>query len=131
MTPILPTRAGRSIQIGIPALVAIVLVAGVIGGVIGAYLPLGAKSPTVQRGVASIGADGDGTFQADHGGASAYLPPKVAWSDGSGTEHIGDRPPCLTTRGDETISAKVEAAYIEARNPEGSGYLITTWVRCL
>ncbi|GAB3401382.1 hypothetical protein [Flindersiella endophytica] len=131
MAPILPDRAVRTIRIGIPALVAIVLAAGVIGGVIGAYVPFGAKSPMVERGVASMTPSGSGTFQADHGGASAYLPPEVAWTDGSGTQHLGDRPPCLATRGDEAVSAKVEAAYIEARDPEGGSYLIATWVRCL
>lgn len=131
MAPILPERTDRKVRIGVPALVVIVLVAGVLGGLIGSYLPFGSKSPTVQRGVASLTPDGSGTFQADHGGASAYLPPEVAWTDGSGTQHMGDRPPCLAARGDEAVSAKVEAAYIEARDPEGGSYLIATWVRCL
>lgn len=131
MAPILPERAVRTVRIGIAALVTVALAAGVIGGVVASYLPFGAKQVTVQRGVASVGGDGNGTFQADKGGVSAYLPPKVMWTDRSGTSHIGDRPACLTAPGKGYMDAKVEAGYVWARGPEGESYPIVTWIRRL
>jgi hypothetical protein len=134
MTPVTPTRPERPrslLKLGIPALIVIVLAAGVLGGVIGSYLPFGAKSPNVQRGHASVTVNGDGTFQADHGGVSAYLPPAVQWSDGSGTLHDGSRPSCLAAPKGSTANAEVEAGYVWVRGPEGGSYPIVTWVRCL
>lgn len=131
MAPIPPERAVRTVRLGIPALIAIVLAAGVLGGIVGFKLPFGAKSPMVQLGVASVGTDGSGTFQADRGGASALLPAEIAWADRFGTQHSGGRPTCLVTPGDDVVDAKVEAAYIQARGPEGGSYPIVTWIRCL
>jgi hypothetical protein len=110
MTPIQTERARRPVRLSIPVLVAIVLAAGVLGGVIASYLPFGAKSPLVQRGHAAVA---------------------VQWSDGSSAAVHEGRPSCLAAAKGSTANAAVEAGYVWVRGPEGGSYPIVTWIRCL
>lgn len=95
-------------------------------------LPFGAKSPTVQRGHASWTPTG-GTFEADLGSTSAFLPSDVAWTDRSGMFHAGGVPDCLASAKPNPASgADVEAAYVWVRGTNrGGGGPVVTWLRCL
>lgn len=114
-----------ALRLNIPALAAIILAAGVAGGVVSSYLPFGAKSMTIERGHAA-----PGTFQSEESSTTAILPDELTWTDRSGMVHVGSRPACLRAPKGAYVEAKVEAGYIEMRGPDGSSPIVG-WIRCL
>jgi hypothetical protein len=125
--------ARRNVVVRLPAGVAVIICALLIGGLIGVNLPFGAKPVTKSRGTAAfVHAKGVGTFQADHGGVSALIPGEVGWVDSGGRREFGSVPSCLRRHGDEDVSqASVEAGYTWLRLPDQGSFPIVGWIRCL
>lgn len=113
-------RRTVTLRVGLVVLAVVCLLA--VGALVGLNLPFGAKPLTVAKGTAHLTVSGDGTFQADRGGVSAYIPHE------RGT---GELPSCLRHKEDQAVSAKVEAGYAELRAPDGSGSYVVGWIRCL
>ncbi|GAA4981837.1 hypothetical protein [Actinopolymorpha pittospori] len=104
-----------------------------VGVLVGLRLPYGSHPVTVSRGTAYFNHQEHlGTFQADHGGASALIPGEVAWTDRAGRDEVGALPSCLRAPEDESVAeARVEAGYMKPRLPNGESTLIVAWIRCL
>lgn len=123
----------QTVVVRLPVAVAVVVGALLVGVLVGLRLPFGSHSVTVSRGTAYFDHQEHlGTFQADHGGASALIPGEIAWTDRAGRDEAGSLPSCLRARKDESVAgARVEAGYLKPRLPDGGSTLIVAWIRCL
>lgn len=104
------------------------MLAVLIGGVVGFMLPQTTTQLVVESGEATLnGAGTGGSFQADSG-LTAMLPADVAWVDTPPSAHNFSRPDCLWDGGSR--SSRVEAGYTWVETPEGLRYPIVGWLRC-
>ncbi|GLX10061.1 hypothetical protein Misp03_69870 [Microbispora sp. NBRC 16548] len=113
-------------------LITIVVGAALIGGVAAQNLPIGKVSLIAAEGYAQLVADGSGGSFTPDGGQAMQLPAEVPWTDHDGMLHIGGRPECLWGEGEtRNIGARVEAGYRWMELPNGGGYPLVAWLRCL
>ncbi|MBF8189684.1 hypothetical protein ITP53_28920 [Nonomuraea sp. K274] len=114
------------------ALVLIVLVSALVGGVVATLLSSGDMPLHVAEGRAVLMTDGSGTFVRDDENMSAFIPAGIPWEDPSGASHMGDRPECLSDeKNDAATQARVKAGYRTVSMPDGGGYTLVAWLKCL
>lgn len=109
-------------------MLAALLLAALVGGVVGYLLPHPTAQLAIESGEAMLnGAGTGGSFQADSG-LAALLPAEVAWVSTPASAHNVSRPDCLWDG--EARSSRVEAGYTWVETPEGLRYPVVAWLRC-
>ncbi|WP_214104493.1 hypothetical protein [Acrocarpospora catenulata] len=127
-----PRSLTREVSIRPAFLIMMVVGAVLVGGVVAQNLPIGKVSLIIAEGYAQLVADGSGGSFTPDGGQTMQLPAEVPWTDRDGMLHTGDRPACLWGEGEtRNISARVEAGYRWIELPNGGGYPLVAWLRCL